>query len=181
MLNLIPNQEKHKIKKDFYFRLLIVFFLVMGVSFIIAAFSIAPYYLFSSQKKNFSMERLETQKRLPLPVFDAQTNKLVEDINLKLGLMENVNKTDKFVVSVKVINEIILKKMPDIKITSISYEDNVIKGKTLSVKGSAPSRDKLLLFRLALENDVNFEKVDLPISNFIKGTNIQFNLTLIPL
>jgi len=94
--------------------------------------------------------------------------------------MESVNKTDKFVVSTKVINGIILKKMPDIKITSISYEDNEAKGKILSVRGSAPSRDRLLLFRLALEKDINFQKIDLPISNFIKGTDIQFNLTLIP-
>lgn len=180
MLNLTPNQEKHKIKRDFYLRLLIVFFIVIGVAFITAAFSIAPYYFFSSQKKIFSEQKLEEQRKAPVPVFDEGTNKIIEDINLKLELLEAVNIENKFIVSQKVMNAIILKKMPDIKITSISYDNTIAKGKVLSVRGIAPSRDRLLLFRQALENDVNFQKIDLPISNFIKGTNIQFSLTLIP-
>ena len=71
--------------------------------------------------------------------------------------------------------------MPDIKINQISYENNLLKGKIINIKGSAVSRERLLLFRLAFENDANFKDVDLPISNFIKGSNIQFNLSLIAL
>lgn len=180
MLNLTPNQEKHKIKRDFYLRLIIVFFVTVGLAVITSAVSIAPYYVFSTQKKVFSEQRLESQKNEPLPVFDDKTNKIVEDIDFKLGLMKDMGKDDKFIVSQKVINEIVLKKMPDIKITSISYDNTSLKGKILSIKGTASSRERLSLFKTSLENNINFQKVDLPISNFIKGTNIQFSLTLIP-
>ena len=75
---------------------------------------------------------------------------------------------------------IILKKMSNIKITDISYENDPLKGRKVSIEGNAPSREILLLFRRALEDDVLFKQVDLPISNFVKGSDIKFYLNLIP-
>ena len=71
-------------------------------------------------------------------------------------------------------------KMPDIKITQIQYRNESIKGKTISISGVASSRDRLLLFKRELENNIAFKKVDLPISNFVKGSNIKFSLGLTP-
>ena len=178
MINLIPNKEKKLKKRDFYIRLLIVFFVVMSIAFILVSILIMPYYLFSLQKKNLADEKLQALKDIPLPQFDKNTQNLVKDIDSKLNLIEKVEK-DRFLVSERIIDEIILNKMPDIKITQISYDDGA-KGKSVNIKGKAPSRDRLFLFRLALENNANFEKVDLPISNFIKGTNLEFDINLIP-
>ena len=68
--------------------------------------------------------------------------------------------------------------------SDISYQkdfknDPNNKGK-IGVQGTAPSRETLLLFRKALEDDVNFKNVNLPISNFVKGSDIKFYLSLIP-
>jgi len=70
--------------------------------------------------------------------------------------------------------------MFNIKITDISYENDSLNGKKISIQGTAPSREVLLSFRQAFENDNTFKQVDLPISNFVKGSNIQFYLSLIP-
>jgi hypothetical protein len=71
--------------------------------------------------------------------------------------------------------------MPDIKITQILYDNTVAKGdKKVNIQGTAPSRERLLIFRQALEGNPAFKKVDLPISNFVKGSNIQFSLSLTP-
>ena len=125
-------------------------------------------------------EKLEIQKNIPVPQLDGNTKNLIKELSFKLNSIEKARE-NKFVVSQKIINEILLKKMPDIKINQISYENNLLKGKIINIKGSAVSRERLLLFRLAFENDANFKDVDLPISNFIKGSNIQFNLSLIAL
>jgi hypothetical protein len=123
------------------------------------------------------------QKNQPVPAIDQQTLLSIEDLNNKLDIIKNAEE-NKFVISEKVINAIILKKMPSIKITEISYEDDSLKGqeviKKISIRGNAPSREVLLSFRQALEDSVSFKQVDLPISNFIKGSNIQFYLSLIP-
>jgi hypothetical protein len=88
--------------------------------------------------------------------------------------------SSKFLVSQKVVSAIILKKILGIKITDISYKNDPLLGKTVNLEGTAPSRESLLLFRQALQDDTTFKNVDLPISNFVKGSNIQFYLSLIP-
>jgi hypothetical protein len=180
MINLIPNQEKKEMSKDFYFRLITVFFMMLGVSVFIAVILILPSYVISSEEKNFFDTKLEVQKNEPIPLPDQNTLTTIKDLKNKLNLIENAQK-DKATFSQRVINEIILKKMPNIKITEISYENDSKKGELINISGKAPSREVLLTFRRALEDDPTFSKVNLPISNFIKGSNIRFNLSLSPL
>ncbi len=121
--------------------------------------------------------KLEVQAKEPAPVLDKASLLAIEDLKNKVSLIEK-NKNEKFIVSEKIIDQILAKKMSDIKITQISYEADPIKGKKININGVAPSRERLLLFRQALESSKVFTKVDLPISNFIKGSDIQFSLNL---
>ena len=182
MINLIPNKEKKEMVKGFYFRLVVLFLVAGSISIVIAFVAILPAYFFSSAKSNLINTKLEAQKLEPVPLPDQETLAVIKDLDKKLDLIEQAE-SSRFVVSEKVVNAIILKKTPAIKITDISYQkdkkNDLSKGK-ISVQGTAPSREILLLFRRALEDDVNFKNVDLPISNFVKGSDIQFYLSLIP-
>ena len=178
MINLIPNEEKKKKVRDFYFRLFVVSLFVLSFSILIADAVFLPSYFIASAKKNFINSQLTTQKAKPLPEVDKEILSQISDLEKRLTLIENTRK-DKYIVSARVINEIIFKKISDIKINKISYQNNLT-GKIIRVSGTAKSRERLLLFRRALEDDPEFKKVDLPISNFIKGSNISFFLTLIP-
>ena len=180
MINLIPNEEKKKMAKDFYFRLAVVFFVMFTVSFLIASIAILPAYFLSLVKINEATAKLETQKKEPVLKPDQATLATIKGLSSELNLVESAKK-NLYIISQKVIDEIILKKMPDIKINQIVYKNDPFNGKTINIRGTAQSRERLLLFRRALEDDVVFKKVDLPISNFIKGSNIQFYLNLIPL
>lgn len=183
MINLIPKEEKKKMVRNFYYKLVVLFLVMASISALIVSIAILPSYFFSSVKNNIVKAKLEIQKKEPVPLPDQQTLVVIKDLNNKLGLIEQAQNNE-FTVSKKVVNAIILKKMPEIKITNIFYENDLQngspKGKKISIQGTAPSREVLLSFRLALENDNNFKQVDLPISNFVKGSNIQFYLSLIP-
>ena len=85
---------------------------------------------------------------------------------------------EKFLVLENAFNQVIFQKMPDIKLTEITYDKSVDGVKNIKVKGFALNRERLLLFRQSLENNPTFSKVDLPISNFVKEKNISFNLNL---
>ena len=177
MINLIPNAEKKEIIKGFYWRLVVLFFVMMGVSFIIAFVAILPPYFLSSVKNRIADTNLEALKNEPALEPNSKTLKTVEDLKTKLTLIEKTQ-NNKFSVLEKVINIVLIKKMDNIKINSISYYDDSLKGKKIKIQGSASSREVLLSFRQKLEDDITFKNVDLPISNFIKGSNIQFNLNL---
>ncbi len=179
MLNLIPKEEKKKIIKGFYYRLVVLFFITIGFITLIAVVLILPSHFLSSVKNNIITAKLEEQKRKPMPLPDQETLAVIKDLNAKLSLIEQ-EANDDFTVSKNAISAIILKKIPSVKITSFTYDNSASVNGKIGIEGTAPSREVLLLFRKALENDANFEQVDLPISNFIKGQNIQFYLSLIP-
>lgn len=179
MINLIPNQEKKKKVKDFYFRLVVIFLAALGFCVVLGIASILPSYFLSVTEKNLTSAKLSAQKNEPETLADQNLSQAVEDLNMKLRLVEEAEK-NKYPVSQKVINEIALRKMPDIKISRIVYENDAEGNRKVNVSGVAPSRERLLLFRQILEDNVAFQKVELPISNFVKGSNIEFNLSLIP-
>jgi hypothetical protein len=178
MINLIPNEEKKAKVKDFYFRLTVVLFFILGFSAVIASITILPAYFLSAVKKNVAVSKLETKKKESLPPLDQEALTAASDLENKLVIAET-NKQRKYVVSQEVVSKILLKKMADIKISEISYTEGP-KGKQISLAGTAPNRERLLMFRKILEDDLSFKEVDLPISNFIRGSNIEFSLTLTP-
>ena len=179
MINLMPIEEKKKMTKDFYFRLLVVSFTTFGLSMLLVSLIISPSYFLSLSKKNSANEKLAMQGKEPVPKLDQQTSTTIKDLKNELNLIEKAG-ANKFKISQGVVSEVLSKKIPGIKINHISYQNDPTKGKEIDVDGLATNRDRLLLFRQTLEVDPAFLKVVLPISNFVKDSNIKFNLTLTP-
>jgi hypothetical protein len=179
MINLIPIEKKKKILTDFYSRLVVVLFISLGISVFIASTVILPSYFISSVKKNIINQKLELQKQEQIPKLDEKTLLTLNSLNTKLNLVEK-SIDNKYLVSQKIITEVVSRKIPGISITHIFYENSSTNGRRISITGTAVSREKLLLFRQGLEDYSVFKSVDLPISNFVKGSNIKFNLNLVP-
>lgn len=186
MINLIPNQEKKKKVKDFYFRLAVVFISMLGFCVIVGIVAILPSYFLSTIEKNLASAELLTQKNQPQTELDQDLAVEVNELSRKLTTIDDAQK-NRYLVSEKIVRAVTLEKMSDIKLTKIIFEDTEFgdpagdgAGKKVTVLGMAPSRERLHLFRQALEDSAAFGQVDLPISNFVKGSNIEFSLSLIP-
>jgi|SRR3989338_1969067 len=177
MINLIPKKEKKAITLSFYYRLVILLLATLNICVLLVFVAILPSYFLSSVKNNIADVKLQTQKNEPMLPIDQEVLSAMQDLDNRLELAENAQKNT-FLVSERAINTVVFKKMPGIKITKVFYENDSIKGRVIRIQGNAPSREVLLSFRRALEDDVSFRKVDLPISNFVKGSNIQFSLNL---
>ncbi len=179
MINLIPNHEKKKKVKDFYFRLLVVFLAMFSLCATAGIVSLLPTYFLSHVEKNLAQTELAAQKNEPATALDQDLSAVVTDLNKKFTIVEQAEK-NRYFVSEKVVREVILRKMPDIKLHHIFFERDASTGPLVKVSGTAPSRERLLLFRQRLEDGSAWKTVDLPISNFVKGADILFNLTLVP-
>ena len=123
MINLIPIEKKKKNVVYFYYRFVVVIFFMLGISALIASFAILPSYIFSSMKKNIVNQKLEIQALEPIPKLDEQTLATLNSLNSQLDLIEKI-KDSKYIVSQKVIEEVISRKVSGIKITHIFYENN---------------------------------------------------------
>ncbi len=165
--------------KEFYFKLVSVVFIMTGSFFLIFSILLLPSYFMSSVNKKLINQKLGLQKNEILPVSYQNTLDSVRDLKSKINSVENSEK-NKFVFSTQVMNEIILKKPAGIKIIGISYDNIEGSGKKVDVSGIAQSREALLFFGKVMQNDTMFSNVNLPISNFVKGSNISFNMDLTP-
>ena len=103
---------------------------------------------------------------------------MIKDLDTRLAILEKSRK-NKYIFSENVIDKILSNKVSGIKIKSIFFEKDDISGGNIVISGIAENREILLLFRRTLEKDPSFENVDLPISNFVKGRDIEFNMSLI--
>lgn len=177
MINLIPIEEKKEIKKDFFYRFLVVALIMLTFWILIFLVSILPAYLISLEKKVSISKKLEIQKNEIMPEIDQKAQVALKELNTRLLLLEKSRKNN-YIFSQKVINEIISKKVLGIKINKIYYENNSLGEKKISINGIAQNREQLLLFRQAFEDSDSFQNINLPISNFVKGKDIQFNLNL---
>ena len=149
----------------------------LGIAVLLAVLAILPSFFLSQVEKNLAISRLAEQKNEPVPAVDQNSLQVMDELDRKVRLIESASQK-KYFVSEKVIDQVLLHKMSDIEINRISYENTFTSGKDIGIYGVAPNRERLLLFRRALEDDVTFQSVDLPISNFIKGADIEFYLNL---
>jgi hypothetical protein len=175
MINLIPNKEKKQMVQDFYYRLVAVVLATLGWAVLVGAIALVPAYVLSSVKKDVARVKTSNLSSVPAPTTDQSTLEAIQDLNSKISFIEKSEKS-RFAPSVMAVDQVLLDKMPDIKITEISYEASL--GKKITLRGEAPSRERLLAFRQALEANRLFKKVDLPISNFVKESDIKFYLTI---
>ncbi len=162
---------------DFYLRLTALFLLMASFAIFIACAAILPAYFTSSEKYSIVSRKLDLEKSKPLSSFGAQSISEAQDLNSKLTLVENSEK-NKFPISEKVIGAVLLDKTPGIKISQILYEDDGMQGRKINILGIASTREALLFFEQTLQNDTAFKNVNLPVSNFVKESNIEFNLSL---
>jgi hypothetical protein len=179
MINLIPKEEKKRMKADFMARVATVSFVLLSSVVLIASAALVPAYLEVSVDHTVARKELDIQKNTPLKAEELEITTQADNLNRKIQQVDSLRQ-NKFLVTERAINNVVLNKLPDIKITNILYEAKTSTEKEIKVTGSAPSREKLLLFKLALENDPAFKKVDLPVSNFVKGSDIKFFVILIP-
>ncbi len=177
MINLLPVEEKKQIAAEYHFRVLILYLVTTGLCFLVASVALLPSFFLSSLKEHLATAKWENLKSLPVPEPDKETIEGIKDVNSKTSLIEDAEKK-KFLVLENAFDTVIARKMTDIKLTAIDYEKDEAGVKTIGIHGLAPNRERLLLFRQSFEGDPLFSKVDLPISNFVKGTDIDFSLKL---
>jgi len=151
MINLIPNKEQKIMVKDFYLRLIIVILFALSFIVFIALVVLLPSYFISSVNVDVSNEKLDIKNIEEIKKTSQNTIFIISSFDKQLSLIEEAN-SNKFLISEKIIKEIILKKTSNIKINQIIFEDSE-DGKTVGIRGTASSRERLLFFHRSLKND----------------------------
>lgn len=175
MFNLLPDNLRNEIKRDYRYRLAIVvlvFVILTQVSFLIFLF---PSWLISFYKeKDYMVKNDEISKNISaIPV--ASTTAVIKSLNEKLL---NINNALEYPEILPIIDQIILARTSSIRIADISYTVNDSKTGVINISGMGDKRESIVGFTENLKKIESFKKVDLPISNLAKDKNIDFTISI---
>lgn len=174
MINLLPLPEKKTIRREYYRRLIVLSlkgFLLLAA---VAAIPVLPVYLRMNLSENVADARLAALAAGRASSLEREVRASVTDINQKLSIFALKPEWN---FSREILQPVLDHRGASIQLNSI-FAERTPAGAVAKLRGQAADRDKLLGFRQRLEAVPEFARVDLPISNFVKGRNIEFSLEI---
>ena len=176
MINLLPISGIKRITSEYRIRLITAALVMLAVIILIAMTLLFPAYLLASHKRALVMEDLSKigdQNTSSQEVKDLE--KVIKETDVILDLLNA--KGQKFSVSGDIVAKTAGFRTENIKITGIFYDEKDLEN-SLSLKGSATSRQSLSSFIEMLKKDAAFTNVSLPISDLVKDRNIDFTVMI---
>lgn len=176
MINVLPEEEKKSLRSMYFKRFASAIMSFISLSALAATALILPSYFFSISKYNIASSKLEAFNRENPEIATDDLNKSINDINSKLSLL--VSRTQKNQIN-DLISKNFLTDLPKgIKISNISYAGNS-ESRTVNIIGKADDRNTLRNFKSFIDNNQNISSSDLPISNFLEKTDIDFSISIV--
>ena len=171
MVNLLPIENKVLIKKEYLRRLVMTFgsfsFVVVIIAVLLLVFLL---FLVNKEKNDYGAYLSLEQKHLTF-LDEEEVTSFVADINSKTAAFEeNSGKSKK---TSGAIEKIVKAKTKGITIDRFS-----LSGGKVAFGGAAKTRNDLLFFVDNLKKEPDFKNIDSPISNFLKESDVKFNISI---
>jgi len=174
MINLLPLEEKKKVRGEYFARLTIT-----GLFFLLATLAIAMVFLISSYvslntEESTARERLEayaSEEAQDAKEFDQ----VIKDTNKKLEILQGDDRSKRIYDEVF---GVIIGSKGAVRITGLTYEKDKTDIKRVRLAGISPDRESLLAFTNILEQENLFTNVEVPVSNFVKEHDIEFSMEI---
>ncbi len=178
MINLLPEEEKILIKREYTRRLVVVNGIFLFILVCSAVILLLPSYLpLSSQKQSFESQLDAAKQGLSREKAD-ETESSIRRLNDKLAFFSQQGE-DTRQISV-LIKQILSVKSPSVKLWTFTYQEGTQekKNEQISIQGIATTRNIFLAFAKTLEAVNGVSEVQFPPANLMKDENVEFSLTL---
>ncbi len=179
MFNLLPENEKQKVYKQYLMRKVIVALVLLLIVVISGSVFLLPSYIlvtYRNQDVERQIENIQVQaekKNRP------ELTKRLEDINQKIM---SVDVHDNTYAYYDLIDKILTLKPQALLINSIVIQNIAGKGseETLHIQltGIALTRNALVTFTNRLKEDELYSDVELPVSSLAQETNAEYVINL---
>jgi type IV pilus assembly protein PilM len=185
IVNVLPPEEKKSIRKEYWFRFFTILLNLFALTGVLATILLFPSYFFSRAQEKLIAGRLEAFNIENPNLTDSNVDKIISDINSKLDIISKAEIP--FKISEKVLNNILSSRTNGITFSQIFFNKKTTKASKTAkamevyvseVRGVAKSRDALRDFKTALDSNPIFSLVELPASNFLEKTNLNFTIII---
>lgn len=178
MLNILLVTEKKKILNEYRLRLGVVAMFALGALVFSSLVLLVPSYLLAVSKNIAAQKDLEVLQAKDN--FGEQwkgINKKIIDTNKRIELFLKTDTSGVVLLPSEAVKKILSVKGNAIRIVSFTYDASDGQERIVVV-GTAIDRDKLAKFVEDLKKDPVFTSVTLPISSYVKSTNIDFSIVI---
>lgn len=173
MINLIPPAAKRAMKREYWFRVGVVWMLLLSIVLIVTMVLLGPSFVLVQTQLSAYQSELESateavaeQQALTASVRAA--NQRAEQV-YQVGMVTPLN---------RYIERVQALQSADVTIRQISLEREATTVSSVTIVGTAATRNSLTAFSTALNNDALFSDADIPLSNLAANENIAFTLTV---
>jgi hypothetical protein len=172
MFNLLPDELKRKVAREYARRRTIVMLLALIFVLIAGIIGLLPSYLLSLVRHSDAVERTRILGEARKVGDEPDLQAWLSEINQRLGLLSPRLDTDR---PSDFIDEILQEKIPGIRLTRFSWtklEDQI----TLATSGTALDRVTLITFQNNLNASGHFSEIALPVSNLAQDKDLEFQI-----
>ncbi len=174
--NLLPRERRHGLFRAYHIRLVVVAIWFGSALLVAAAALLLPTYLFLSEAQKTEDARLSNIAKALASSDEAALSKRLATLSREttvLGALANTRAAS------AVVGEVLTLSRPGITLSQFSYlpQSNGKPG-TLSVSGTAATRDALRTYQLALQGAPFAQSAALPVSAYAKDANIDFSIVI---
>jgi hypothetical protein len=172
MLNLLPEDKKLLLQKDYLLRFSIVAVLLACLVIVVGLVLLLPSYLLLNATELSLEDELHEKQNTESSKEYEKLRTLIKNASADLTILSPTE------VAIRDLVELVAsKKGSSVFITHITAARKTGRTVTLSVSGVAKTREDLVAFKKVLELDRAFDKVVLPVSNLAKSKDIAFTLS----
>ncbi len=173
MFNLLPKTEKETIRREYHIRLAVVSLWLLFAVGIISSALLLPSFLLSLEKERTAQQHFDALAKSVERKSAADSDAVLKGAKSRLALM---SREAPKVFLHELLMLIVSIKTDRISLTNFSFTEPVEGKREIAIAGVGKDRSALLSFVKALERTGLFEKVEVPISNFAKDTDIDFEV-----
>jgi hypothetical protein len=171
MINLLTNKQKKVVYHTRILRIWIA--IIIGTISLISVSLILffPTFLVINGKYN---EAKEEEKKIQTSF--SVTSESVEELSKKISSIVGMFSGPVAPSTLDYIAILEEKKVPGVSVSRIQSDSR--DKRTITIGGIAASRAKLQQYELSFRNDLRVEKVESPVSNYVKTQNTVFVFTI---
>ncbi len=174
VVNVLPEEEKNLIKKEYWKRFSIVLINIFSLMVIISTLLLLPSYFFSLAKENMSENRLESFNLANKDISNLNLDNTIKDINKKLDLIATVKPG--YLLYDDILSKVLSTRPEGITFSQLLYSQRKDKSLIIEIHGIARDRITLRNFKTIVDNNPNITSSTLPINDYLNKTNLDFNI-----
>lgn len=178
LTNLLPLERSRALRRDYFMRLGVVSLLFVIMLMLAAAILLLPTYVFLTASESSGKTRLASIDAAASSSDDAALSAQLAALFANTVSLSALAEKHSISTIMRAVLEV---SRPGVTLSNFAYTSASATNKnqnTLTISGSAATRDALRNYQLALQGSSFAQSADLPVSAYAQDTNIAFTIAV---